>query len=79
MVIILVIEVAGPYFKMSHELLSYFGVGVVDESGKVVDVGGRLVKIFDGDRVGISKAHQILEDECIIFPQTTPEDSGESI
>lgn len=55
MVIVLVIEVAGPDFEVVHELEPHFGVGVVDEGGEVVYVVGRLVEVLDGHRIWVSE------------------------
>ena len=48
-VIVFVVDVAGPYFDVFKKLLSDFDVGIVDESCQVVYVVGGFVEIFDGN------------------------------
>ena len=49
MMVIFIINIAGPYFDMSHELLPDFYVLIVDKGSEIVDVVGGLVEVFDGD------------------------------
>ena len=49
MVIVFVVDVAGPYFDVFKKLLSDFDVGIVDESCQVVYIVGGFVEIFDGN------------------------------
>jgi hypothetical protein len=70
---------AGPYFEVAHELLAHFRILVVDECCEVVDIIGGLVKIFDGDRIGVSKTNQILEDKSVVFPNATPKNGRQGV
>lgn len=64
---------------MLEEFPPNFYVGINDESGQVVDVMTWLVEIFDRDRVRISKADEILKNEGVVLPQTTPKYSSKSV
>ena len=75
MMIILVIEITYPNFKMAHKFLPYLGIAVSDECCQIVDIVGRLVKLFDRYWIRIPEPNQILKNECIVFPQTAPKDS----
>lgn len=56
MMVIFIINIAGPYFDMSHELLADFYVLIVDKGSEIVDVVGGLVEVFDGDWIRVSES-----------------------
>ena len=72
-VIVFVVDVAGPYFDVFKKLLSDFDVGIVDESCQVVYIVGGFVEIFDGNWVGVSESHQIFKYKGVVFPEATPQ------
>lgn len=79
MVVILVIEIANPHLKMGHKLLPNSDIRVDDEGGQVVYVVAGLVEVFNGHRIGVPEADQVLKYECVVFPYAAPQNRSQGV
>jgi hypothetical protein len=76
MMIVFIIEIAGPYLEVVHKFLPHLYILIIDEGCEIIDVVIRLVEILNWDGVGIPETDQVLENEGIVFPETAPKDGS---
>lgn len=68
MMIKFIIQVAYPYFQMSHKLLANSDIRISDECCQIINIIAWLVEVFYWYGVRITKPYQILKNKRIIFP-----------